>query len=105
MTKKLILPMLAVLLAVGFSAFTKDSHKCNSNAGEDELYWYKIDGSGNIGLPLNSEALSTKSEVFTEADCPDVSGDDCARGYEETQTFGNPAPTVSGADRHIMKED
>jgi hypothetical protein len=97
--------MLAILLAVGFSAFTKDNGIKATNAVEDELYWYSIDASGNIGTALNSGALATKSEVSTEADCPDVSGDDCARGYESTQTFGNPAPGVSGADRHIMKED
>lgn len=103
--KKYLLSMVAILLAVGFSAFAISNHTSNNKAVEDDLYWYRIDGSGNIGSALNSGVLSTKSEVLTEADCPDVSGDDCARGYEDPQTFGNPAPTVSGSDRHIMKED
>ena len=103
--KKYFLGIAAIVLAVAFSAFTKDNGMKATNAVEDELYWYRIDASGNIGTALNSGALATKSEVFTEADCPDVSGDDCARGYNATQTFGNPAPGVSGDDRHIMKED
>jgi len=97
--------MVAILLAVGFSAFAISNHASNNKAVEDDLYWYRIDASGKIGTALNSEALSTKTEVLTEADCPDVSGDDCARGYEEPQTFGTTAPNVSGNDRHIMKEN
>lgn len=102
--KKVLLPMVALFLAIGFSAFTISNRANNSKAVEDELYWYRIDGSGNIGAALNSGTLATKTEVATEADCPDVTGDDCARGYEDTQTFGNPAPGVSGDDRHIMKD-
>lgn len=103
--KKYFLGIAAIVLAVVFSAFIPGNRESKISAVEDELYWYRIDASGNIGTALNSGALATKSEVFTEADCPDVSGDDCARGYESTQTFGNPAPGVSGDDRHIMKED
>ena len=96
--------MTFVLLAAVFSAFTLGNQGSKANAVEDDLYWYKIDASGNIGVALNSGALSTKTEVFTEANCPDDTGDDCARGYDATQTFGNPAPGVSGDDRHIMKD-
>lgn len=103
--KKFLLPMLAVLLAVGFSAFTQSNHQCKAKAVEDELYWYRIDANGKIGSALNSGVLSTKTEVFTEAGCPDETGDDCARGYEEQQTFGATAPSVSGNDRHIMDEE
>jgi hypothetical protein len=103
--KKFLLPMLAILLAVGFSAFTTDNRESKTDAIQDELYWYRIDASGKIGSALNSEVLSTKTEVFTEAGCPDETGDDCARGYEETQTFGATAPNVTGSDRHIMDEE
>ena len=102
--KKFLLPMLAILLAVGFSAFTKDNRERKTNAEQDELYWYRI-VNGKIGSALNSEVLSTKTEVFTEAGCPDETGDDCARGYEETQTLGANAASVTGSDRHIMIDE
>jgi hypothetical protein len=102
--KKYFFGISAIAVAVVFSAFTLSNRESKINEVEDELYWYRVDGNGKIALPLNSETLSTKSEVFTEANCPDNSGDDCARGYEAPQTFGVTAPGVSGTDRHIRKD-
>lgn len=102
--KKFILSTAAILLAFIFSAFMPDNPEIKTNTVEEELYWYRIDATGKIGASLNSGGLATKSEVLTEANCPDAAGDDCARGYEEPQTFGTTAPGVLGNDRHIMKD-
>ncbi len=103
--KKFLLGLSAIVFAVVLFAFTAPAKQAKATTVEDELYWYRIDASGKISTALNSGTLSTKSEVFTEADCPDVSGDDCARGYDVPQTLGVTAPAVSGDDRHIMKQN
>lgn len=101
--KKYVLNFSAILLAAIFSAFTTDTVEQKSSAIEQELYWYRI-VNGNIDEELADGVKVTKSTVFSEAGCPDLSGDDCARGYEEEQDFGDPAPTVSGMDTHIRKD-
>lgn len=103
--KKHLLGLSAIVFAVVLFAFTAPAKQAKTANVEDELYWYRIDASGNIGSALNSGTLATKSEVLSESGCPDETGDDCARGYDEPQTFGVPAPGVSGNDRHIMKDE
>lgn len=101
--KKILLPMLAIALVAGFSAFS-DNTVVKKTAGiEEELYWYRI-VNGNIDVALANGAPVTKTDVLDEADCPDVSGDDCARGYAEPQVFGNPAPSVSDPSERILKD-
>lgn len=101
--KKHLLPMLAIAMAVVFSSFDNKPVVQPPVSLEEELYWYRI-VNGNIDVALASGEPVTKTGVLTEADCPDVSGDDCARGYTEPQLFGNPAPSVSDPSEHIMKD-
>ena len=102
--KKYLLGIVAIVLAITFSAFTIKPSFSN-NTTQRVLYWYFIDGSGNIGAQVNGGTAATKDEVFDEVNCFDVSGPDCARGYESTQTFGLPAPSPSSNDDHIMKDN
>jgi hypothetical protein len=103
--KKYLLGLSAIVFAVVLFAFTAPAKQAKAANVEDELYWYRIDASGNIGSALNSGTQATKTDVLSESGCPDETGDDCARGYDEPQTFGVPAPGVSGNDRHIMKDE
>lgn len=101
--KKPIFILSLVVMAITLFAFT--NHSPTEKQVEQALYWYRIDASGNIGSALNSGVPALKTDVFSEAGCPDEAGDDCARGYETPQTLGNPAPGVSGSDRHIMEDE
>lgn len=100
--KKYILSIIAIVVAVGLSAFDHKDVRV-SNTTEDLLYWYYLGPGETIGLPVDVSQV-TKSEIFEEVGCPDVVGDDCARGYTSTKTFGNPAPGVTDDDEHIMRD-
>ena len=83
--KKMIIPVLAVILAVSFSAFTP-ARKAQSNASS--MYWYEVDRTSQkilAGTPLYVHA--PKAEV--ETDCNDTGDDDCLRGFVLPQNTAN----------------
>lgn len=83
--KKMIIPVLAVVLAVSFSAFTP-ARKATSTASS--MYWYQVDRASQkilAGTPLYVHA--PKAEV--ETDCNDAGEDDCLRGFTLPQNTTN----------------
>lgn len=101
--KRNIFALMAVLVALVFSAFTSIPEKPAGSATEDSLYWYYVDANGNLDVAISGSQL-TKSQVLDMIDCDDTAAIDCARGYSTPQSgFGLPAPSVSGSDK-IIKE-
>lgn len=99
--KKNIFALVAVLMAVVFSAFTISPEPSRQTTTEDNLYWYYVDQDGNLGAAISSSQL-TKTDILGMIVCDDTVDPDCARGYSTPQSgFGLPAPAVSGADKHI----
>lgn len=76
--KKYLLGLFAVVLAVGFSAFTNSS----SNSSE-ELFWYTFDPQTNT---LTSSLGEIQREAAIDETCPDVQGEICAKAYSTDQS-------------------
>ena len=97
---KFSLPILALILGIAASAFTV---KTQNTASTDErlLYWYLVDGNGNIGTQIGS-GQETKTDAIMDGPCENQVAPDCARGYTSQQTLGVPAPPVSAEDAHIL---
>lgn len=99
--KKNIFAVMAVLMALVFSAFTIIPDSPKQPNTEDSLFWYYVDQDGNLGNAISGSQL-TKMEILGMIICDDTVDPDCARGYNTTQSgFGLPAPAVSGEDKHI----
>ncbi len=99
--KKYLLGLFAMVIAIGFSAFTPQK-KIVKNSWETPLIWYTIDTDGSLGVAYDGTTEYTKSEVVTL--CEDQDDIDCMRGYDTEQfDFVNSAPGVSEEDEHIRK--
>jgi len=102
--KKLIIPVLAIILAFSSSAFT--TKKIVKDL-QPALFWYSLDGSGNLAAQLNTTA-QTKDDSMPGGDnqltdCEDVTAVHCIVGYTSTQTINAPAPDVDGVEFRINK--
>jgi hypothetical protein len=85
--KKYLLGLFAVVLAVGFSAFTSDVKVASSDPDQD-LYWYVVEnGFAKFQQPVFGEQLISKNELLNEEPqeipCEVGSLVDCIRGFEE----------------------
>ena len=95
---KLALPIFALILAVGASAFTTKHHSVKSTS---DLFWYKFE-NGQATELIDESAIS-KEDANEVTQCPDSVSPDCARGYSAPLQGSLPqTPTVQEQD-HIMK--
>lgn len=98
--KKQLFGILALVLAIGFSAFTphKNSAAAN-NAKQTDYYWYAFDDANDkvVGSLIDyAEAYEVKTGTCTE-DAGDV---ECLRGFNSTlapEEIGS-SPAPSGVD-------
>lgn len=77
--KKFAIPVLALVMAIAFSAF-----KAPKQHHGQQLYWYKVDFASQTimaGTPLS--AYDFKENVPT--DCQDNGDADCLRGFQNVQ--------------------
>ncbi len=100
--KKLIIPVLAIVLAFSSSAFTT---KKVVRLVQPSLFWYSLNGSGQLQAQLNSTAQTKDDSMPAGAnpitDCEDQTSEHCIVGYTSTQSTGIPAPAVAGDDYRI----
>ena len=100
--KKFLVPFLAIVLAIGFSAFTTNKPADNSNGLNPTYFYYVVNANGEIESPsslINPGDPRTHSEQAGETTCGEV-GIDCLRGFE-TQLSTDPADypmTIQGED-------
>lgn len=89
--KKYLLGILAIVLAIGFSAFTTGK-KSSSGVGKlDGLYWYFYNGS-QITSQVGITSL-TKEDAIVESGCEDDQNEPiCAYGYTTAQSGLPKAP-------------
>lgn len=81
--KKYFFSLLAVVLAIGFSAFTPATKK--SDKPEQLLYWYYVNSDFATVEPQNevSDEPLEKSEAQGMVTCAGTSSNDCARGFSQ----------------------
>ncbi len=87
--KKYLLGFIAIILAVGLSAFAHSDR--NTVTTEEALYWYPVNQSTNaidhMAL-INPSAKLTKSQLRDndQIPCPETPGVDCIRGFRSLQS-------------------
>lgn len=99
--KKYFLPVLAVVLAIGFSAFTAPK-KIKSNKEDTYLYWYFYDLPNDKLAGQIGDVPQLHREAVYATGCTDhpLGTFECARGYEFEQYPYQESPGV-GNDRVV----
>src|SRR5258708_1665681 len=100
--KKHLLGITAVVLAIGFSAFTIEKKPSQVTGKLDGLYWYFYNGS-QITSQVGSVSM-IKGDAITTSGCnDDLNQSVCAYGYTSVQT-GLPKAAGSPSDniKHTM---
>lgn len=101
--KKYFIGLVAVILAVGFSAFTAP-HKVKSSAKDPQYIWYEVvNNQVDPDAPLNETAMSKADfEDDPLTSCPTGNTVDCVRGFLTNNLPQSPSQT---ADEHIQKSN
>lgn len=84
--KKYFLGIMAMILAVGFSAFTVTSTKIN-NSKSDTFTWHKFNAAGTMELSPIVTYTGTAAGAQSAFGCPEGNTVNCARAYD---ALGNP---------------
>ena len=83
--KKYLVPFVALILAISFSAFTAPA-QAHKKPLDQSYYWYEVDKpSQKIVAGTLLYAHAEKSVVPTE--CLDAASNDCLRGFSTPRTF------------------
>lgn len=95
--KKYLLGLFALVLAVGFSAFTSKNYV--QKASTQELYWYSVNSIGESSPSdlINTSQALTKDDFRSEfsPECDEITSDACVRGFVNPL---NTTVTVDGAE-------
>lgn len=82
-----MLPLFALLLAVGAYAFQSSQQNAvspaKSTTSNSDLHWFRINGG-----TLQYDGLRSKESEMDLTQCQDNSDDICARGYTQQQLVG-----------------
>ena len=99
--KKYLLGSLAVLLAVGFSAFAYPKHiEIKSSAYQTAFNWYPVDATTQKTTSATPSFTSqTKPVVVSIQSCKDVTTPVCFIGSNSPVTVGTPASNFPAAQQ------
>lgn len=105
--KKSLLGLFALILAVGFSAFS--TVKQHSKTLQDPYYWYVVDATGNVADdsgPLNI-APRTKDEAVSDMlnGCPNSSGNFCILGSTSSTLTHTAHDQISAGDDNVIRKN
>jgi len=104
--KKYLLGTFAILLAIGFSAFSPRSSS-KTTAAQSPYYWYEVRDDKTIAPAFNAgDDMVTKSHVLAEvlSPCLDDEGDDlCFYGSLDNAIAPNTPVSTDNADRRINR--
>ncbi|TMI68411.1 MAG: hypothetical protein E6H09_22865 [Bacteroidetes bacterium] len=81
--KKNILPVLAILLALGLASFKADHNQAPKTT--EDYWWYPVEPTTNTisGPRLNSSTQETKGDMINLQDCHDTDTPICLYGSED----------------------
>jgi hypothetical protein len=102
--KKNILPVLAILLAIGLASFKADRKQAPKTT--EDYWWYPVDATFNTisGPRLNPATQKTKGDMITDyPDCNDTSEPICLYGSEDPDLEEDSAVPTENLDV-IIKE-
>lgn len=97
--KKYLLGLFAVILAIGFSAFTNVHH--SKNKTETPYYWYEVNNvlSETDGATVNPDGKEIKDDMLS-APCDDSGSPVCLAGFSSEVPSGTSISGL-GSDRII----
>lgn len=98
--KKYLLGLIAVILAIGFSAFTSDSHP-NQKTGTT-YYWYPIVNNQIDGSKLNSTKVDKATAMSSLTTCEDISTSLCIAGSDQSNLGQGDAVPDSQGDNYVF---
>lgn len=100
--KKYLLGILAIVLAIGFSAFTTGKQSSSDEGKLNGLYWYFYNGS-QITSQVGVTSLIKDDAIVASGCDDDLNQAVCAYGYSSAQS-GLPKAPGSPADniKHTM---
>jgi hypothetical protein len=94
--KKIILPLLAVVLAAALSAFTVKADPANKV--QDGLFWFTVANQAPASYDGNGQL--TESQEINVTGCDNMVASECRYGYSPEQLnfdgSGNPVSVKSG---------
>jgi len=94
--KKYLLGFMAIVLAIGLSAFTGESKQATDNV----YYFYIVDGNGTIPFGSSVQFGGTKTLAYADAnDGCSGTASDCMRGFLTQPSL----PTNDPGDVHTTK--
>lgn len=84
--KTRIIGILAIVIAVGLSAFTSPAKTLHHKKGSG-LYWFKISGSRtpSQNVPQADATFMQQSDTAPDGSCPDGSAHQCVSGFSSTK--------------------
>lgn len=99
--KKYLFGLFALVLAVGFSAFTS----VNDNATTD-YFWYSYDPTMEVLTDDISQELKSHEDAVQLSPCPDAGAIDCARAFSRRLTSSElaDATLVAGIVQDVIKK-
>lgn len=102
--KKYLSGLVILLMAISFSAFISGSADSRTSSAEAELYWYPVNSVTNEidhTALINPSSPLTKSEMRTNnlVPCPEGSGPDCIRGFNNVQTSDHDSPGLESTQK------
>lgn len=96
--KKYLLGLFAVVLAIGFSAFTSTTEETTQY-----LNWYRTDGSV-VTEVLQENIAADKDDIKSSfSTCPDMSGVPCVFGTDQDLDVDESIPGSLDRDAQILK--
>lgn len=96
MFKKFGMGMLAVVMAIGFSAFTAPKSTKSTDVKTMELYWYEVQ-SGVI--PQDALLFDHAEKTAVSSPCTAGTTRDCLRGFEQEQNTADGPISAAGNDQ------
>jgi hypothetical protein len=107
--KKYLLGLFAIVLAVGFSAFTNTSKVVKPKKASQDYYWYPVSSGLISGPAINSAAFMDKGEATTNNPfgCHDLASEVCLVGEtSSTLSVGTtPSAPTPDEDNRIKKDE
>jgi hypothetical protein len=96
--KKYLFGLFALVLAIGFSAFTAPA----KNSGEDTFYWYSVENGLVVEL-IDQEEI-TKEDAKDATGCFDVEEQPvCAAAYESNTVAPETPVEITEPERLILR--
>lgn len=98
--KKYLLGLFAIILAIGFSAFSSEHHSKKKN--ETPYYWYHVNAAQTqtTGTTVNPDGKEIKDDMTSEP-CDDSGSDVCLAGFPDIVLPGTSITSLT-SDELIM---